>query len=402
MSSALATVLGAAAPAVDVDSTLDATTDTTTVVVFVLVVAARFALPLLIFKYPLPAIIGCLLLDGYDQTIFQWFGADPPGYQSYDKAMDVFYLMIAYLSTLRNWRSESAFRIGWFLFVYRMVGVVLFEATHARWVLMVFPNTFEYFFIAYEAIRTRWNPVMRSRVFWLATAAAIWVVVKLPQEYWLHVAQMDMSDTLRDHPWMWGVLAGLALVAAGVVAFVCRRFLGRPDHDWQFTAPAIPPVMDTADARARWIAQFDAIRSFGTLEKVVLVGLLSVIYAQVLPGYTGSNTWLFIGVAVVVVANAFFSIAMAQRRWTVQGAARSIFVRLAFNLLLVIAADWFLGSRSGDLFTVDTFFFMSLIALLVTLHDRYRPVHGTVMWEAQGAAGLVDGETAARTAPGPR
>ena len=69
--------------------------------VFLGVVAARFLLPLLILRYPLPAIIGCLLLDGVDQTIFQSFGYDPPGYQSYDKAMDVFYLAIAYLATLR-------------------------------------------------------------------------------------------------------------------------------------------------------------------------------------------------------------------------------------------------------------------------------------------------------------
>ena len=52
--------------------------------VFFAVVAARFLLPLLIPRYPLPAIIGCLVLDAVDQTIFQLFGYDPPGYQSYD------------------------------------------------------------------------------------------------------------------------------------------------------------------------------------------------------------------------------------------------------------------------------------------------------------------------------
>ena len=61
-------------------------------VVFWAVVLARFGLPLLIPRYPLPAIVGCLVLDGVDQTIFQSFGFDPPFYQSYDKAMDVFYL----------------------------------------------------------------------------------------------------------------------------------------------------------------------------------------------------------------------------------------------------------------------------------------------------------------------
>ena len=38
--------------------------------VFVSVVLIRFLLPLLIPKFPLPAILGCLVMDAADQTIF--------------------------------------------------------------------------------------------------------------------------------------------------------------------------------------------------------------------------------------------------------------------------------------------------------------------------------------------
>src|SRR3954453_8768894 len=92
------------------------TTETT---MFVLVVGARFLVPLLIPKFPLPAIIACLVLDAADQSIFQAFGFDPPGYQSYDKAMDVYYLAMAYLSTLRNWASVAAYQVSRFLYFYR-------------------------------------------------------------------------------------------------------------------------------------------------------------------------------------------------------------------------------------------------------------------------------------------
>src|SRR4051812_32413314 len=108
-------------------------------VVFWTVVLARFLLPLLIPRYPLPAIVACLLLDGVDQTIFQTFGFDPPNYQSYDKAMDVFYLAVAYLASLRNWTNHGAVKISRFLFFYRQVGVVAFELSGARFLLMVFP-----------------------------------------------------------------------------------------------------------------------------------------------------------------------------------------------------------------------------------------------------------------------
>mgnify|MGYP000863032880 CR=1 FL=1 len=78
--------------------------------VFLLVVGGRFLLPLLIPRFPLPAIIACLVLDGVDQTIFQLFGYDPPGYQSYDKAMDIFYLSVAYLAAMRNWDKPARVR----------------------------------------------------------------------------------------------------------------------------------------------------------------------------------------------------------------------------------------------------------------------------------------------------
>ena len=100
--------------------------------VFAAVVGARFLLPLLIPKYPLPAVVSCLILDGIDQTIFQTLGYDPPGYQGYDKAMDMYYLAIAYLSTLRNWTNDSAVGVARFLYFYRLVGVVAFELTDWR------------------------------------------------------------------------------------------------------------------------------------------------------------------------------------------------------------------------------------------------------------------------------
>lgn len=375
--------------------------DTMTSVVFLAVVAGRFFLPLFIFKYPLPAIIGCLVLDGYDQTIFQAFGADPPGYQSYDKAMDIWYLAVAYLSTLRNWRSDIAFKVAWFLYFYRLVGVLLFEFTHLRPLLLIFPNAFEYFFIAYEVIRSRWNVLRFGWRVWVGLAAIIWVVVKLPQEYWLHIAQMDMSETLDDHPWVWAVLAALVALALLLIGLGMKNVLGPPDHALQIAAPRIPAHIDTAAARAAWISRFDAVRSVATVEKVVLVGLVAVIYGSVLPDYSGSKKWLFLGVAAVVVLNAVYSIAIAHRRWTISGAARSIAVRLVFNLLLVDLADWFINNRSGDLHTTDTFFFMTLVAIMTTLHDRYRPVHATLMREVRTTA-VSAGETSVRPAESSR
>src|SRR5688572_21417029 len=123
------------------------------------VVWLRFLLPLLIPLFPIPAIVACLVLDAVDQSLFQAFTTvDLTGYQSYDKALDIFYLSIAMFATLRNWTNYTAIQIARLLFYWRLVGVAAFEMTGWRVLLLVFPNTFEYFFIFYEIVRTRWSP----------------------------------------------------------------------------------------------------------------------------------------------------------------------------------------------------------------------------------------------------
>jgi hypothetical protein len=343
-------------------------------IVFVAVVATRFILPLFIPRYPLSAIIGCLVVDAADQSIFQAFGYDPPGYQSYDKAMDVFYLAIAYLATLRNWQALPAYRVGQFLYFYRLVGVVAFELSQVRALLLVFPNTFEYFFIAYEAIRTRWAPVAYALRWWVVTAGLIWVFIKLPQEYWIHVAQLDVTDFLAEHSWATPLLVALILAGLAIFWFLIRPRLRAPDHAWQFAADPLPEPMDTAAEMSAWRAAHGRVRSFQTLEKVVLLGLLSVIFSQTLPGVRASNFDLFIGVAAVVVVNASITLAVARRASSVESVAIQFGLRLLLNLAIVIAGDWLLGLEGGSIDQGDTFFFLMLISLITTLHDRYSPV----------------------------
>ncbi|HEY7272497.1 MAG TPA: hypothetical protein VH502_07155, partial [Actinoplanes sp.] len=310
-------------------------------IVFVVVVGARFLIPLLIPRFPLPAIVASLVLDGVDQTIFQSFGYDPPNYQSYDKAMDVYYLAIAYLSTMRNWTSQSALAVARFLYFYRLVGVTAFELTDWRPLLLIFPNTFEYFFIAYEIIRLHRDPNRRSMRFWVITAAAIWIFVKLPQEYWIHVAQLDVTDTVAKYPVAAAVIAVIAVVVGLVAWLVIRRRLPAPDWPWRVAADPLPAGIDTI-ARAR-------VWSMATAEKIVLVGLISVIYAEILPERRTSNLQLFLGVAVFVVVNAAISLWVARRFRTLQSIVAAFGARVVLNVVLVLLAGWLLDRGPGDI-----------------------------------------------------
>ena len=202
----------------------DLAADDTAVVV--VVVAARLLVPLLIPRFPL-VIIAALVLDGIDNGVLAQFtdvDLSPDGpYQSWDKALDIYYLAIAYLATMRNWSSDAAFRVSQFLFYYRLVGVMLFELLDSRLMLLIFPNTFEYFFIAYEVIRLRFDPSRVSARFWLLTAAALWVFVKLPQEYWIHIAQRDMTDTIVENP-----IVGVVMALGVIILLVVAQFVVRP------------------------------------------------------------------------------------------------------------------------------------------------------------------------------
>lgn len=339
--------------------------------VFVAVVGARFLVPLLIPRYPLPAVVASLLLDGVDQTVFQWFGYDPPGYQGYDKAMDVYYLAIAYLATMRNWASLPAYGVGRFLYFYRLVGVVAFELSQVRALLLVFPNTFEYFFIGYETVRSRWQPLRVSLRRWILVAALIWIFVKLPQEYWLHVAQLDLTDTLRDYDWAWPLLISLIVLLAAILWFVVRPRLPEPDWRLRFAADPLPVAVDTAAEQAAWRAREGAVLSAATAEKVVLLGLISVIYAQTLPGIHATDLQLFLGIGAFVVLNAAITLTAARRGRAIENTAIAFAARLLVSVGIVAAAQVLVGSNSSPWTTV---FFLALISLITTLHDRWQPV----------------------------
>jgi hypothetical protein len=349
--------------------------DTGTQVVFLAVVGGRFLLPLLIPRFPLPALLACLVLDGIDQSIFQAFGYDPPGYQGYDKAMDVFYLCVAYLSTLRNWTSRPAWQVGRFLYFYRLVGVVAFELTQWRPLLLIFPNTFEYFFIAYEVVRLRWDPTRYGLRVWVWTAGLIWVVVKLPQEWWIHIAQLDFTDTVQEVAWFGPavVLALLALLA--VLWFVVRPRLRPADWPWHVAADPLPAAMDEPAERSTWVASHYRVLSVPTLEKVVLVGLISVVYASVLPGTDVRSTTLFTGVAVFVVINAAITLWAARAARSLETLTGTFAARVAVNMGLVVLGDWLLRRDSDSLNLAGALFFVLLLSLVTTMHDHFWPVH---------------------------
>ncbi|NLA37661.1 MAG: hypothetical protein GX868_18510 [Actinobacteria bacterium] len=335
------------------------------VVAFVVVLAARVFVPLFIPRFPLPAIVAALLIDGIDQTIFQSVTSDPlEWYQSYDKALDIYYLAIAYMSAMRNWREPVAFDIARFLYLYRLVGVALFETTQWRWLLMVFPNTFEYFFIAYELVRTRWSPFrLRPRQVALI-AAAIWLFIKLPQEWWIHVARLDLTDALGDQPLLW--LAVAALVGGTIVGY--RALSDRlPASEWPFTVR----VDDHLNVQPLEGRNQERFFSAVLAEKAVLCALIAIIFSQVIPDVRATNVELAIGVSVLVVSNTLVSQAIRRYGKVWETVLTQFLATLVINAALLWIDARFAGDRPYGL-SWQTLVYVVLLSFIMAMFDRYR------------------------------
>jgi hypothetical protein len=164
----------------------------------IIVIALRIVVPLMILKRPLAGGIVAMLLDALDVVIVEWFGDGGMGshYHSIDKVLDLYYLGLeAWVALSWTERIPRLTAIG--LFVYRVIGVIVFELTDSRAVLFIFPNLFEHWFLFY-LIRNRFFPGLKLDT-WKQTIT--WLVIlyipKLGQEYLLHVAEAQPWDWIK-------------------------------------------------------------------------------------------------------------------------------------------------------------------------------------------------------------
>jgi hypothetical protein len=219
-------------------------------VILTAVIGVRLLVPLLIWRYPLPGFLLAVFIDTVDEGLLTILGVrfSEEAYQSYDKALDIYFLAIAMLAMLRNWESRAAVQLGLFLFYFRLVGVVAFELSGWRALLVIFPNTFAPYFVFYELVRTWWQPSRLRLRHYLAAAALISVGFKLPHELWLHVLQLDVTELFREvvlrgrYDELTGeviayvVLASAALAAIPLVFLLMRKLAPAPAHPLRLAA----------------------------------------------------------------------------------------------------------------------------------------------------------------------
>lgn len=172
------------------------------VAVFVLYRVAT-ALPTL--RWPFAGALVAIVGDFCDLFLMDAIGGIDD-YQRLDKLCDLAYLVCFFVVSLRWVGLERAVAVA--LFAYRMVGDVVFEIAGDRLVLLLFPNVFEFWFIAIAA----WHHYRPGATITRAQAAVALVALlagKEAQEYFLHYDRfLDQFSAFDAVAGIWRLITG--------------------------------------------------------------------------------------------------------------------------------------------------------------------------------------------------
>jgi hypothetical protein len=165
----------------------------------------RIAGSLLVFRWACAGGVIAILVDLADlflRSYLQLGGISD--YQSFDKWLDQVYLL-AFLVVALRWQGTPR-NVAVALYLYRLVGFVVFELTDSRAVLLAFPNVFEFWFL-FVAAQRHWWPEFRYSRDNTTVVLGMLTVLKLMQEFVLHVARWLDSFNARDLvEWMGGLV----------------------------------------------------------------------------------------------------------------------------------------------------------------------------------------------------
>jgi hypothetical protein len=172
----------------------------------VLIVALKFALPVLILRFPFAAGWANFALDGIDGDLLIPLGLANDIYQPVDKISDwVTYVAMVVVAYRSQWPIR---RLMLGLFVFRSIGQIAFLLTEEELFLALFPNFLEPLFLVTASILV-WQRVVRHQPDWKDRGFAVlsrhrWligtliVIYKLQDEYFTHVANIDRSEFLQQ------------------------------------------------------------------------------------------------------------------------------------------------------------------------------------------------------------
>jgi len=168
-------------------------------------VAFRVASALPTLRWPFAGALIALVADFADLFLMDAIGGISD-YQRLDKLCDLAYIATFLIVAVRWSGLERVVALA--LFGYRMIGEVAFEITAERALLLVFPNVFEFWFVAVAA-RRHYRPERGLTPPQAGAALVILLAGKEAQEYFLHVDRfLDQFSALGALQGVWHTVTG--------------------------------------------------------------------------------------------------------------------------------------------------------------------------------------------------
>jgi hypothetical protein len=160
--------------------------------------AFRIAGSLPVLRWPFAGALLSIAVDFLDLLLLGLIGwQGVTDYQTLDKALDQVQLALFLFVAVTSWNGVER-RVAVGLYVYRLVGAILFELTGERLLLLVFPNVFEFWFVLVAGLHetrkrpTNWTP---NR---LVGTLAVLTALKEIQEWALHAGRLFDGITFLD------------------------------------------------------------------------------------------------------------------------------------------------------------------------------------------------------------
>lgn len=168
-----------------------------------LVIALRLIIPFSILRWPFWGMIASIAADGADVVILDATGTGFFGhYHQIDKVLDTYYLAFAAYISLK-WQDELARRTSMMLFLWRLVGVIVFEVTRIRQVIFFAPNIFENFYLLVAGFKQffpkfKLDTAKKLTIFLFAAT-----IPKLIQEYIMHFLEFQTWAFIKHNIFRW-------------------------------------------------------------------------------------------------------------------------------------------------------------------------------------------------------
>ena len=158
----------------------------------ILVVLLKIAVPWSMLWFPFAGVWGNYFLDVVDGDILLGLGMSDGLYQTIDKSADLLSYVFMLILGLR-WRIGKTIVV---LFIYRLIGQVLFFITHDELMFVYFQNFLEPLVMVYTLLLFRLKSEKKVYQTYRKHIVLIWVIVigyKVWNEWYLHYANIDLS-----------------------------------------------------------------------------------------------------------------------------------------------------------------------------------------------------------------